>query len=126
MKKLELYDPKDNLVNISNSILAHYGAETYHPTYKPLDRVLKANKDKKVCIVLLDGFGTYIQEIYKKDVPWIYSHKKFKITSVFPPTTVAATTSLLDGKYPKERSEEHTSELQSPDHLVCRLLLEKK
>src|SRR5438552_13279375 len=31
-------------------------------------------------------------------------------------------TSLLD----RLRSEEHTSELQSPDHLVCRLLLEKK
>src|SRR5258708_22542224 len=29
---------------------------------------------------------------------------------------------LADG----DRSEEHTSELQSPDHLVCRLLLEKK
>src|SRR5258708_15472944 len=28
-------------------------------------------------------------------------------------------------RYPP-RSEEHTSELQSPDHLVCRLLLEKK
>src|SRR5258708_26445242 len=27
---------------------------------------------------------------------------------------------------PALRSEEHTSELQSPDHLVCRLLLEKK
>src|SRR5258708_5184277 len=26
----------------------------------------------------------------------------------------------------RSRSEEHTSELQSPDHLVCRLLLEKK
>src|SRR5258708_11249240 len=26
----------------------------------------------------------------------------------------------------RTRSEEHTSELQSPDHLVCRLLLEKK
>src|SRR5258708_26729466 len=26
----------------------------------------------------------------------------------------------------RDRSEEHTSELQSPDHLVCRLLLEKK
>src|SRR5258708_13147367 len=25
-----------------------------------------------------------------------------------------------------QRSEEHTSELQSPDHLLCRLLLEKK
>src|SRR5258708_17338832 len=31
----------------------------------------------------------------------------------------------LDGYY-GYRSEEHTSELQSPDHLVCRLLLEKK
>src|SRR5258708_21644075 len=29
-------------------------------------------------------------------------------------------------KSPRLRSEEHTSELQSPDHLVCRLLLEKK
>src|SRR5438552_10164418 len=33
--------------------------------------------------------------------------------------------SSLD-KDTKKRSEEHTSELQSPDHLVCRLLLEKK
>src|SRR5438552_6237988 len=31
----------------------------------------------------------------------------------------------VEGK-PILRSEEHTSELQSPDHLVCRLLLEKK
>src|SRR5258708_31277092 len=31
-------------------------------------------------------------------------------------------TSVVSGA----RSEEHTSELQSPDHLVCRLLLEKK
>src|SRR5258708_23627084 len=30
------------------------------------------------------------------------------------------------GLWTRERSEEHTSELQSPDHLVCRLLLEKK
>src|SRR5258708_15627312 len=27
---------------------------------------------------------------------------------------------------PRSRAEEHTAELQSPDHLVCRLLLEKK
>src|SRR5438552_13715825 len=30
------------------------------------------------------------------------------------------------GSQSRHRSEEHTSELQSPDHLVCRLLLEKK
>src|SRR5258708_29541373 len=34
---------------------------------------------------------------------------------------------LTTGVWPRgARSEEHTSELQSPDHLVCRLLLEKK
>src|SRR5258708_21445558 len=34
--------------------------------------------------------------------------------------------SILTPTQATERSEEHTSELQSPDHLVCRLLLEKK
>src|SRR5258708_29210009 len=33
---------------------------------------------------------------------------------------------LVDAATDRVRSEEHTSELQSPDHLVCRLLLEKK
>src|SRR5258708_9421752 len=36
---------------------------------------------------------------------------------------IVAPRSLCKGA---SRSEEHTSELQSPDHLVCRLLLEKK
>src|SRR5258708_12726066 len=37
----------------------------------------------------------------------------------------AAATARITTPSPS-RSEEHTSELQSPDHLVCRLLLEKK
>src|SRR2546422_2484724 len=37
-----------------------------------------------------------------------------------------ATASSSDGNSRLERSEEHTSELQSRLHLVCRLLLEKK
>src|SRR5438552_5868123 len=40
---------------------------------------------------------------------------------LFPSTAMASTSFGV-----KPRSEEHTSELQSPDHLVCRLLLEKK
>src|SRR5258708_10102887 len=36
------------------------------------------------------------------------------------------TQAKLDEAREHLRSEEHTSELQSPDHLVCRLLLEKK
>src|SRR5437764_4891995 len=33
---------------------------------------------------------------------------------------------IRDGRVSEERSEEHTSELQSPMYLVCRLLREKK
>src|SRR5258708_19754973 len=39
---------------------------------------------------------------------------------------IPATPSAHSAANPFMRSEEHTSELQSPDHLVCRLLLEKK
>src|SRR5947208_10868243 len=39
------------------------------------------------------------------------------------PLPILRTSALLAAA---ARSEEHTSELQSPDHLVCRLLLEKK
>src|SRR5258708_31275313 len=38
----------------------------------------------------------------------------------------SGTGSLAACPHRQPRSEEHTSELQSPDHLVCRLLLEKK
>src|SRR5258708_15027346 len=62
-------------------------------------------------------------------------------STLFPYTTLfrspaprlrAATDRTLRAAHPPSpraclaRSEEHTSELQSPDHLVCRLLLEKK
>src|SRR5262245_64668816 len=39
---------------------------------------------------------------------------------------LAARRAMLDGSPTGDRSEEHTSELQSLRHLVCRLLLEKK
>src|SRR5258708_17129316 len=39
---------------------------------------------------------------------------------------VIAVQRLSETSIHPQRSEEHTSELQSPDHLVCRLLLEKK
>src|SRR5690348_4330448 len=43
-----------------------------------------------------------------------------------PKTTTNASTNKNAGTSTTKRSEEHTSELQSPVHLVCRLLLEKK
>src|SRR5258708_31724296 len=59
----------------------------------------------------------------------------FPYTTLFRSTCTYIGTSRQSGRSPRyersvvvilDRSEEHTSELQSPDHLVCRLLLEKK
>src|SRR6266487_4673998 len=58
-------------------------------------------------------------------------------STLFPYTTLfrslpagidvaARNVGILPGQCVANRSEEHTSELQSPVHLVCRLLLEKK
>src|SRR5207244_10357889 len=47
---------------------------------------------------------------------WVIAKGNFKDNPPPRPTRV----------HVHERSEEHTSELQSPDHLVCRLLLEKR
>src|SRR5258708_29655499 len=42
------------------------------------------------------------------------------------PASWSFRTTTMRAIFTASRSEEHTSELQSPDHLVCRLLLEKK
>src|SRR5258708_22856121 len=46
--------------------------------------------------------------------------------SVFPLQSLSSLILASMTAEADSRSEEHTSELQSPDHLVCRLLLEKK
>src|SRR5258708_25528997 len=54
-----------------------------------------------------------------------------KCSVYFPEATLPSRTmeqfpGIVPSSCSEARSEEHTSELQSPDHLVCRLLLEKK
>src|SRR5690606_41522181 len=45
---------------------------------------------------------------------------------VYPAHRILACSIVSDGEEITARSEEHTSELQSRENLVCRLLLEKK
>ena len=100
-----MYYIKDNcLVNLSNSILKAYGLKNYHETIPSIDKLLKDNNvpSKKLAVILLDGYGSYIQEKFKDTSNYILNHKYMEISSVFPPTTVAATTSFLTGKFPCE------------------------
>lgn len=96
------FDEKKNLVSLSNSILSYYGVAPFHDTLKELDSILKEKNRRKICLILLDGFGKAIQEKYEEACPFIRSKPYLSLTSVFPPTTVAATTALVSGKYPCE------------------------
>src|SRR5215216_8108067 len=56
----------------------------------------------------------------------IYTLSLHDALPISSPTTCVRTGTPRAKTHGATRSEEHTSELQSPDHLVCRLLLEKK
>ena len=89
------------LVNLSNSILKHFGAETSAPTLKMADKLLE-KEYKNVVILLMDAMGVSILEKHLKPDGFLRSNVIGNYSSVFPPTTVAATTSLLSGLYPVE------------------------
>src|SRR5258708_10278828 len=69
-----------------------------------------------------DTATTEIYTLSLHDALPIYMEALFKHLHIFNDRPVARMAINAGGA----RSEEHTSELQSPDHLVCRLLLEKK
>ena len=91
---------QNTLVNLSNSILKHFGVNPFHDTIPEVDILLKGHK--KVVAVLFDGMGQNITRLHLKENSYIRSNYVTTINSTFPPTTAAATTAFLTGKYPVE------------------------
>ena len=99
MKNIEVNN-QNTLVNLSNSILKHFGVKTFHDSIPEIDDALKGHK--KVVAVLFDGMGQNITRLHLKENSFIRSNYYTSINSTFPPTTAAATTAFLTGKYPIE------------------------
>src|SRR5947207_4644853 len=57
---------------------------------------------------------------------WARGETAFGVWAALPDAFAAELMCVLGGERVRQRSEEHTSELQSHSELVCRLLLEKK
>ena len=89
-----------NLVTFSNSLLKHFGVKPFHQTEEAVDKVLVGHK--KVVAILFDGMGRNIQRMHLKENSFVREHYLCTINSTFPPTTTAATTAFLTGKYPIE------------------------
>lgn len=97
---MKFTDYKNSLVNLSNSILKKYNCTTFHPSISKIDDLIQ--KHNKIAVILMDGMGTYLLDAHKDVATNFNKHRFMQITSVYPPTTVAATTSFLTAKYPGE------------------------
>jgi hypothetical protein len=98
--KIKYSQTNNNIVNFSNSLLAHFGVVPFHETIKRVDDVIK-NADR-IAVLLFDGLGTALINKHLPKGAWLPRHHLHTITSTFPPTTVAATNGLLSGRYPIE------------------------
>lgn len=93
-----------SLVSLANSALKHFGAESLHSTLDVFDELLAKKRYKNVVVMLFDGMGTEILKKHQENAPFLLSHLRDTISSVFPPTTTAATTSIQSGLTPLEHA----------------------
>ncbi len=90
---------KSSLALIS-SILGHYGHNNHHERLTVLDQYLK-RRPKNVVLLILDGLGDAILRRHRPN-GFLARHQIATISSVFPPTTVAAINTLTSGLAPIE------------------------
>ncbi len=101
--KIVVPDYEHSILNLMNSILKYYGAE-YH--YKPLSEAEEFLKGsyRHIVLMVMDGMGSSILEQHLEKDSFLRQHMRNRITSVFPPTTVAATTTFDSGIAPAEHN----------------------
>lgn len=91
----------NSIISITNSLLKYYGAKPHHVTLPIVDELL-AKDYKNVVLLVMDGMGVNVLERNLPQNTFLRKHIKTNISSVYPCTTAAATTSILTGKTPNE------------------------
>lgn len=81
--------------------MQYFGLHPYHSTLPELDSVL-AKDYRNVVFIFFDGMGMYNLEMCLPADSFLRTHMYKQITSVYPPTTVAATTAFYSGLEPCE------------------------
>ena len=97
-------DYNNSTANLANSILKEFGImDETKPTLKLCDELLE-KRYKNIVVLLLDGMGKNIIDRNLEQDGFLKNHLVGTYNSVFPPTTVAATTSIDNAKNPIEHS----------------------
>ena len=90
------------LTNLACSIRKYFGLKYSHNTLKYVDNLLEKNQPKNLVTILCDGMGSNIMDRILEQNSFLIKNRFKSITTVFPATTVAATTSILTGLNPVE------------------------
>ena len=96
-------DYTNSIVNLSCSFLKYYDVKDIkHNSIAEVDEILNSRKPRNIVLMLFDAMGISILNRYAEQSPFLRSHIIKTLSSTFPPTTVAATTSVLTGLTPLE------------------------
>ena len=93
-------DYNNSIVSLIHSIENYFGVENHQNTLNEVDNLLNTENKKNVIVVLYDGLGYNLLKENIDLCPNLNKHLINKISSVFPPTTTAATTSVMSGLEP--------------------------
>ncbi len=95
-------DYANTLTNIAASIQKYFGVQPTHSTFTDLDKLLQEHNPEKVVLLLYDGLGANILKRQLPEDSFFRCNLKRDLTTVFPATTTAATTSVRTGLNPSE------------------------
>ncbi len=90
------------LTNLACSISKYFGSSYKHNTIDYIDKLLEEKKPKNVVTILLDGMGNSLLDKHLTKDSFFIKNRIKSISTVFPATTVAATTSMRTGLNPCE------------------------
>lgn len=96
-------DYTNSITNIACSVLKYYGVkDVKHNSIPELDTILSERKPRNVVMMLFDAMGMSILNRHLSSSTFIRRHLLKTVSSTFPPTTTAATTSINSGLTPYE------------------------
>ncbi len=90
------------LTNVACSIQKYFGLNPKHNSIEYIDNLLNEKQPKNVVVILMDGMGSRILDRTLDKNSFFIKNKVKEITTVFPATTTAATTSIRTGLNPIE------------------------
>lgn len=97
-----MYMKYGQTIAVSNSLRKHVGVSPFHESDPVVDAWLDAHGFRCVIAILVDALGTSIIQKHLPEDSFLRRYTAEDIATVFPPTTAAATTAFLTGKYPME------------------------